>query len=66
MSYRKKYTAQLPPTPVTPQMRERVESFAQEMRLSLSEVQREALSLFLSKNDSKKVKNASKTVKEVL
>lgn len=63
-TYRRKYTSQLPSTPVTVTMRERVVSIAQERGMSLSEVQREALSLFLAKNDSKKVKDDSKSVKE--
>lgn len=52
MTKRKKLTAQLPPTPCTPAMREQMVSFAEKEGRALADVQREAFSLFLSMNDS--------------
>jgi hypothetical protein len=50
-----RFTAQLPPTPVTPEMREKVIDYAQKNGLSLSEIQRRALSLFFGCDDSKTI-----------
>jgi hypothetical protein len=54
-NYRKrtKLIEQLPPTPCTKEMRAEVDALAEKMGLSIAEIQRRALSLFLSAIDSK-------------
>lgn len=42
----------LPPTPCTPKMREMVLAVARERNVSIAEIQRAAISLFLSENVS--------------
>lgn len=61
-TYKARYTEQLPPIVCTPEMKNDVVQFATETGLSLSEVQRQALSLFLSKKYSDAIKNNSKTI----
>jgi len=46
------YPAQLPPTPCTRDMRERIVRVADERAISIAEVQREAFALFLSSIDN--------------
>jgi len=43
-------TASLPPVPITPEMRQQIETIASQKNKTLSQLQREALSLFLSMN----------------
>lgn len=50
-------TAWLSPTPCTPEMRERVVAVASEQNKSVAEVQREAISLFLSNFDRQSIIN---------
>lgn len=50
MARRKKLTAQLPPTPCTPEMRKSVVEFADNAGLSMADVMRSAISIFLYKN----------------
>jgi hypothetical protein len=47
--------AQLPATPCTQEMRNQVVKLAQQRGMSLSEIQRQAVSLFLRANDIKNV-----------
>jgi hypothetical protein len=47
--------AQLPATPCTQEMRNQVVKLAQQRGMSLSEIQRQAVSLFLRTNDIKNV-----------
>jgi len=42
-------TAQLPPTPCTPQMREKLVEVARQRNITIAEIQRQAFSLFLSR-----------------
>lgn len=46
-------TAQLPPTPCTPEMRESIVLIAHARNMSIADVQRQAFTLFLSKCDTK-------------
>lgn len=64
MGNRRKFTAWLPSTPCTPEMRAQIMGVAEEKKQSISELTREALSLFLSQNDCKSVKKSRKTVKK--
>ncbi|MDX2137950.1 MAG: hypothetical protein SF123_07625 [Chloroflexota bacterium] len=45
-------TKLLPPTPVTEQMRDDVVSLATKKNVSIADIQRSAIALFLSRNDS--------------
>lgn len=47
----KRLTAQLPPTPCTPEMRENLVEVADYRGVSIAELTREAISLFLAQND---------------
>lgn len=58
---KKQYTQNLPPTPCTPEMRAQVEEFAGREGKSLAEIQRTAMSLFLSRNYSKAIAKNSYT-----
>lgn len=49
-------TAQLPPTPCTPEMRKQLVEFARQNNRTIADIQREAFSLFLSKLDSYAIK----------
>jgi hypothetical protein len=49
----KRLTARLPATVCTPEMRDKVVEIAQARGVSLSDIQREALSLFLAKSVTK-------------
>jgi len=44
-------TAQLPPTPCTPQMREMIVKLSSQRNRTIADIQREAFSLFLSNLD---------------
>lgn len=59
MSRKAKLTAQLPSTPCTPEMREKVVKISDELGISIAEIQRDAISLFLSKLGSKRTINDS-------
>lgn len=50
---KRKLSSQLPPTPVTPEMREQVIKYATSRGVSVAEIQREALAIFLRRNVSK-------------
>lgn len=58
---KRKLSSQLPPTPVTPEMREQVVNYAAVKGVSVAEIQREALTIFLRRNVSKTSDNTSKT-----
>jgi hypothetical protein len=59
-TYKKaRYTAQLPPTPCTPEMRQRMIDVAEEKGESVAHLQREAIALFLSENDRNSIINES-------
>jgi hypothetical protein len=65
MKYQKpRFIAQLSPVFCTPEMKEQVIDYAQMNNLSLSEVQRRALALFLGENYSKSIDNQPKTTDE--
>lgn len=49
---RVRFDAQLPATPCTPEMRKRIQELAQREGMSMAEIQRAALSLFLSAADN--------------
>jgi hypothetical protein len=49
-------TAQLPPTPCTPEMRETLVGIAKQRNITIAEIQRLAFSLFLSSSDTSSVK----------
>lgn len=55
-----KYPDQLPATPCTPAMRAEIERVARARGDSLAEVQRDAISLFLSVNSSNAIDEDSK------
>lgn len=57
-------SAFLPPTPCLPEMRERLLSEAKRQGKSIAELQREAVSLFLSRIDSNCIKDVSEVIKE--
>ncbi len=58
MKYTKqRMTALLPSTPCTQQMRDDLVAMAEREGKSLSQLQRQAVALFLSKNDMKNVTN---------
>lgn len=59
-------TKQLPPTPCTPEMRNKIEQMAHETGRSLADLQREAMSLFLARNYSKTIVNKSKAKDRVV
>lgn len=48
-----KFTVLLPATPCTPEMKEVMQNIAKEKEVSIASLQREAYSLFLSRNVSK-------------
>jgi hypothetical protein len=60
----KRYTEQLPSTAVTPQMREEMEQLKQAKRMSLADLQREAIAFFLRENYSFAIGNNSEAVEE--
>lgn len=55
-------TAQLPPTPCTPQMREMLVEVARQRNITIAEIQRQAFSLFLSDIDRKSIEFESKAL----
>lgn len=57
-------TAQLPPTPCSPDLRERVVRLAYEQNRSIAEVTREALEFFLLQSDSKSISADIQSTKE--
>lgn len=59
---RERLTAQLPPTPCTPEMRRQVEELASKGEMSIAEFQRQVMSLFLAENYSIAVVNPSETI----
>lgn len=61
---KRRMTAFLPPTPCTPEMRQRVEAYAEKEGRSIAEVQRDALSLFFARIDTNGVNNDTERVKE--
>lgn len=63
MAKRKILTAQLPPTPCTPEMRSRVVELAESEGRSIAEIQRDAITLFLRRHDRKSDKSDTKTTK---
>jgi len=58
----KTLVSQLPPTPCTLEMRERMLEIADMQGKSIAEVQREAFALFLSQNDRLSIKNESQVI----
>lgn len=59
---RNRFTASLPPTPCTPEMRERMVAIADQEGKSLADLQRSAMTLFLLRSVSFTEKMVSKTV----
>lgn len=59
MRTKKRMSAQLPPTPCTPEMREQMVMIAGIQGRSIADVQRDAISLFLSISDNKTINNDS-------
>lgn len=59
-----KYTNTLPPTPCTDDMRERIVSYSRQKGQSISQTQREALSLFLAKFDTNSTKESANPEQE--
>jgi hypothetical protein len=57
------YTEQLPPTVCTVEMKEKTVNFATDKGLSVSEVIRQALDIFLSGNYSKTIKDDSEAIR---
>lgn len=51
--------ASLPPTPCTPQMREKMLEVADREGVSIAEIQRSAFSLFLASFDTKSINTAT-------
>lgn len=61
---RAKMTSQLPATPVTPEMRDSVVAIADREKRSISDIVRQAISLFLSNSDSKAINIVSNATVE--
>lgn len=59
---RAKLTSSLPPTPCTPDMRAKVEQMSKDKGVSLAEIQRDAIALFLAKNDRKSINSVKKSI----
>jgi hypothetical protein len=51
MARQKIMTEQLPPTPCTPEMREKVVKVADKRGVSMADIMRDAITLFLLEND---------------
>ena len=65
MKYQKpRFVSQLSPVFCTPEMKDQVIEYARQHNLSLSEVQRQALALFLGENYSKSIVDQPKTIEE--
>lgn len=65
MKYQKpRFTVQLSPVFCTPEMKDQIIDYAQTHNLSLSEVQRRALALFLGENYRKSIVDQPKTIDE--
>jgi hypothetical protein len=56
-------TAQLPPTPCTPEMRETLVTLAKNNNVSIADIQRQAFSLFLRGCDSKTITEDIQAIK---
>lgn len=53
-------TAQLPPTPCTPEMRKDVVGLAEKQNITIAEIQRQAFALFLRVNDTNCINEETK------
>lgn len=58
MAKKRLLTAQLPITPCTPEMRDNMETLAENRGVSIATIQREAYSFFLSSVNSKAILNS--------
>jgi len=54
-------TAELPPMRCTPELRDRIVAIADRERISIAEVQRQALSLFLTERDRESIAQTTKS-----
>lgn len=61
---RRKLTSSLPPTPCTPDMRAKVEQISKDKGVSLAEIQRDAITLFLARNERQTIKNVKKSISQ--
>jgi dsDNA-binding SOS-regulon protein len=61
---RAKLTSSLPPTPCTPDMRARVEKISKDKGVSLAEIQRDAIALFLAKSERKSISTVKKSINQ--
>ncbi len=59
---RREFEAQLPATPCTPQLRQTMFDLADEQGVSVAELQRNAITLFLATNYSKAIENISQNI----
>lgn len=60
------FIAQLPPTPCTLEMRESFIHAALGLGKSMAEAQREAVALFLAKNDTKAINNDAESISDLV
>lgn len=60
MARRKRLTARLPATPCTPEMKASVTAIAEDQERSVADIQRDAITLFLQRSDTKSVRIGTK------
>lgn len=60
---KRRMSAFLPPTPCTPELRQAVQKFAEDHGRSIADIQRDALSLFLLRDDTDSVNSVIEGVK---
>lgn len=61
---KRRMSASLPRTPCTPELRDRMVTYAAKEGRSLTDIQRDAIALFLSKNDTQSVVNDTLSIQE--